>query len=684
MAGDSAIDWLKPDTPYHWAGLVMIILGMRFIITLFFAVLLLASFSNAENGQNPRTILSEAGESCDNTHLQAICINGAICVNNICRKPRGIGEPCDLFSKDCSNGLKCDDGTCRESKLYESCYFNIDCESRNCVNETCIEKEDLTFCNGAAGSFCYKDVDCQEALKCATNVCTEGNEGDLCTFDIDCKAGLKCGSKMCSLGGESSLCDRDSDCQKGLECFTGERRCRELKVNSWYCAAGFKDCPKGTKCIPDNELNPRSAGSCSDGSIGASCNKDADCKNGISCFEGICSKKGSTNICRDVSDCQEGMICSNIFKSPNNLIAGWLGSFKKEHFLGVCVQPNLNSCIISKEPSSLNEELPIDKKTTKSGECIKESFKEVQRKEFPTVSGRLILRLIDCDNCEIEIKTHSRGSILTRKSDNKFITKEFDYNDNEKALIIIKRKINDQEGRISVLVDLKSKGGDNEVLISSAQDTKKIEGFKIEIKQKYGIDVVDTDAKWSQYELELIKQALEELPASFLEKMPVKKIVRKAPFLDRKGLVVNRDPTTVEIHDGALLQGTYSPEQEFTSGFKGQMVHEITHTVQLNGYNGIFSNQYENPILKSFMDAVGWKVGLYVPFFDSLMGIFGRDFIAGCEPSVFPSEYASANPKEDMAESVAFYVYDPEYLSEISPARYSWIKQNLFDGKEFK
>ncbi len=30
MAEGSAIDWLKPDTPYHWFGLVMIILGIVF------------------------------------------------------------------------------------------------------------------------------------------------------------------------------------------------------------------------------------------------------------------------------------------------------------------------------------------------------------------------------------------------------------------------------------------------------------------------------------------------------------------------------------------------------------------------------------------------------------------------------------------------------------------------------
>jgi hypothetical protein len=41
------------------------------------------------------------------------------------------------------------------------------------------------------------------------------------------------------------------------------------------------------------------------------------------------------------------------------------------------------------------------------------------------------------------------------------------------------------------------------------------------------------------------------------------------------------------------------------------------------------------------------------------------------------------DPIEDFGRSVELYVCDPEKLKEQSPARYDWIKNNVFEGKEF-
>jgi hypothetical protein len=46
-------------------------------------------------------------------------------------------------------------------------------------------------------------------------------------------------------------------------------------------------------------------------------------------------------------------------------------------------------------------------------------------------------------------------------------------------------------------------------------------------------------------------------------------------------------------------------------------------------------------------------------------------------------EVAPYDPIEDFGRSVELYVCDPDTLKSQSPARYDWIKDNVFDGKEF-
>lgn len=48
------------------------------------------------------------------------------------------------------------------------------------------------------------------------------------------------------------------------------------------------------------------------------------------------------------------------------------------------------------------------------------------------------------------------------------------------------------------------------------------------------------------------------------------------------------------------------------------------------------------------------------------------------------SEYAQRHPAEDFAEAVTAYRLVPQYLQDISPAKYAFIKMYVFNGREFK
>lgn len=63
------------------------------------------------------------------------------------------------------------------------------------------------------------------------------------------------------------------------------------------------------------------------------------------------------------------------------------------------------------------------------------------------------------------------------------------------------------------------------------------------------------------------------------------------------------------------------------------------------------------------------------------LGVAGGGFAT--PPGGAPSEYAATGPAEDFAESVRFYVTQPDKLRERSPLRYRYLKNDVFCGYEY-
>jgi hypothetical protein len=49
----------------------------------------------------------------------------------------------------------------------------------------------------------------------------------------------------------------------------------------------------------------------------------------------------------------------------------------------------------------------------------------------------------------------------------------------------------------------------------------------------------------------------------------------------------------------------------------------------------------------------------------------------------FVTPYAKTDPQEDFAESYAFYINDPPLMQATSTEKYDFLKDNVFEGKEF-
>lgn len=93
------------------------------------------------------------------------------------------------------------------------------------------------------------------------------------------------------------------------------------------------------------------------------------------------------------------------------------------------------------------------------------------------------------------------------------------------------------------------------------------------------------------------------------------------------------------------------------------IVHELAHG--LFKYRDprtckTYSSFLNNPLMRGYMAAVGW--------IDSATLVEKP----GNKP---PTEYAKTSPSEDIAESYSYYIYFPEYLKKVSPARYDFFER---------
>ncbi len=176
-----------------------------------------------------------------------------------------------------------------------------------------------------------------------------------------------------------------------------------------------------------------------------------------------------------------------------------------------------------------------------------------------------------------------------------------------------------------------------------------IAGLKAEMRSKYGINATAGygGADWSARQLEEANKVLATLPERF--RSCTKNIQRDAGGLPGMppGVLgwVQPGIPTVHLLNSACYQGT----------FQGTLVHEMAHCFQANF-----------PAVQSAFERQFWPNGRY-----------------GGPVSSSVSSYGNTQPVEDFAESCRQYWQAGSYMRQTNPARYEFIKQYVFDGKEF-
>lgn len=124
-----------------------------------------------------------------------------------------------------------------------------------------------------------------------------------------------------------------------------------------------------------------------------------------------------------------------------------------------------------------------------------------------------------------------------------------------------------------------------------------------------------------------------------------------------KGLPSSADP----------YKGTSWPQEA--------VIHELCHHHDFKGYYesnfAAMTSEKKNSV---FAKLSGWKEET-----DNK----GKSKWVYDKDAKFVSTYAQTNPGEDYAESCMNYVLHPDKLQEKSPEKYAYMKENLFNGKEF-
>lgn len=167
----------------------------------------------------------------------------------------------------------------------------------------------------------------------------------------------------------------------------------------------------------------------------------------------------------------------------------------------------------------------------------------------------------------------------------------------------------------------------------------------------------DDSALFTEAELWDIFASLELLPKKVLPFNRNQKLTHYAHHMEDKTILAN---ATMGFYDRWSLK---KPRNRQYIAF-----HEYAHNYSSNFIDNLTS-------LDLWLEATGWE-----------RTAENRDLfkkISEDREAEMVSEYSKTNPREDFAESVAAYRLNPFELRELSPKRYQFIRDYVFDGIEF-
>jgi hypothetical protein len=231
-----------------------------------------------------------------------------------------------------------------------------------------------------------------------------------------------------------------------------------------------------------------------------------------------------------------------------------------------------------------------------------------------------------------------------------------------------------------------------EKLFKSKEAAMQVFNFKAKSGYNLSLDQTinqnKTDQHWSALEVRELDAAVSKLPKELRSLPLVSDIDRQGDGLRGHGHGSNVaayaspgigkvNPADLVIYDAGLTGATTGKSAyDNTSWPQEVIIHELCHHHDYKGYYatnyGAMTSEQKSSAFKALS---GWR---------EVTAKDGSSSWVHSKAGAFVSGYAQSAPAEDYAESCMNFILHPDVLEKKAPAKYAYMKKNVFNGADFK
>lgn len=212
----------------------------------------------------------------------------------------------------------------------------------------------------------------------------------------------------------------------------------------------------------------------------------------------------------------------------------------------------------------------------------------------------------------------------------------------------------------------------------------KRDGYIVSLGKDFKFDLGQVGQLFSPKEIKNIDLIYKRLPSKY-KKLKTLDRLKRMP----DGYKMPNSPLAAAYASPGFKSFLYNSEGEITfldSGTDGDLwssfvaIHELTHHIDFSRSSISTTGYSESP---EFLKISGWKKSKSYKTDEKTGKKVEVLQWSHANDKKFTRDYAASSPVEDFAEAGANYVLSPVTFKELDPEKYEYMKNNVFEGKEY-